>query len=95
MRLRYRDDLREVVSQIVRMRMNPGSATAHIQRCMEERIEPKMRERFLQAVESDLIALNRNNAARFRVRLSEFEAWWQVWNGEAGSGVESSGDVPE
>ena len=95
MRLRYRDDLREVVSQIVRMRMNRGSATAHIQRCMEERIEPKMRERFLQAVESDLIALNRNNVARFRVRLSEFEAWWQVWNGEAGSGVESSGDVPE
>ena len=88
MRLRYRDDLRELVSQIVRMRMNRGSAIHHIQRWTEERIAPEMRERFFQAVESDLIALNSNNVARFRVRLSEFEAWWQVWNGEAGSEVE-------
>ena len=88
MRLRYRDDLREVVSQIIKMRMNRESASAHIQRCTQERIAPEMRERFLQAVESDLIALNRDNFARFRVRLSEFEAWWQVWNGEADSAVE-------
>ena len=88
MRLRYRDDLREVVSQIIRMRMDPASATAYIQRRTEASVPPEMRERFRQAVESDLIALNQDNVARFRVRLSEFEAWWQVWNGEADSGVE-------
>ena len=88
MRLRYRDDLREVVSQIIRMRMNRESASAYIQRNIEARVDAEMRERFRQAVESDLIALNRDNVARFRVRLSEFEAWWQVWNGEADSGVE-------
>ena len=79
MRLRYRDDLREVVGQIIRMRMDPKTASAHIQRCAEERIDPDMRARFRQAVENDLIALNRHNAARFRVRLSEFEAWSLVW----------------
>ena len=88
MRLRYRDDLREVVSQIIRMRMDPASATAYIQRRTEASVPPEMRERFRQAVESDLIALNQYNVARFRVRLSEFEAWWQVWNGETDSGVE-------
>lgn len=88
MRLRYRDDLREVVSQIIKMRMNRESASAHIQRSTEASIAPEMRERFRQAVESDLIALNRDNVARFRVRLSEFEAWWQVWTGEADSGIE-------
>lgn len=88
MRLRYRDALREVVSQIIRMRMNQELATAYIQRQTEASVDPEMRERFRQAVESDLIALNRDNVARFRVRLSEFEAWWQVWNGEADSGVE-------
>lgn len=88
MRLRYRDDLREVISQIIRMRMNRELATAYIQRHAEASVDPETRERFRQAVESDLIALNRDNVARFRVRLSEFEAWWQVWNGEADSGVE-------
>ena len=88
MRLRYRDALREVISQIIRMRMNREVATAYIQRHTEASVDPEMRERFRQAVESDLIALNRDNIARFRVRLSEFEAWWQVWNGEADSGVE-------
>lgn len=88
MRLRYRDDLREVVGEIIRMRMNQESASAHIQRYTDARIDPEMRERSRQAVENDLIALNRDNVARFRVRLSEFEAWWQVWTGEADSGVE-------
>ena len=47
-----------------------------------------MRERFRQAVESDLLALNRENVARFRVRLSEFEAWWRIWTMEARSAIE-------
>jgi len=88
MRLRYRDDLREVVSQIIRMRIDPASATAYIQRRTEASVPPEMRERFRQAVESDLIALNQGNVARFPGRLSEFEAWRQVWNGKTDSGVE-------
>ncbi len=88
MRLRYRDDLREVVSEIIRMRIDRKSASSHIERWSEARIDAGMRERFRQAVENDLVALNRENFARFRVRLSEFEAWWQVWAGKAGFGVE-------
>jgi len=88
MRLRYRDDLRELISEIIRMRVDRKSASGHIERWSEARIDAGMRERFCQAVESDLLALNRENFARFRVRLSEFEAWWQVWSGEAGPGFD-------
>ena len=87
MRLQYRDDLREVVSEIIRMRMNRESASRHIERWTEERIDTEMRERFRQVVESDLLALNRENSARFQVRLKEFEAWWEVWTGEVHSGA--------
>ena len=70
------------------MRIDRKSASGHIERWSEARIDAGMRARFRQAVESDLLALNRENFARFRVRLSEFEAWWQVWSGEAGPGFE-------
>lgn len=85
MRLHYRDDLREVVSEIIMMRMNRESASKHIERWTVERIDAGMRERFRQVVESDLLALNRENSARFQVRLKEFEAWWEVWAGEVHS----------
>ena len=88
MRLRYRDDLREVVAEIIRKRINRKEASSYVKRWSEARIDAGMRERFCQAVESDLIALRHENFARFRVRLSEFEAWWQVWAREAGPKVE-------
>ncbi len=84
-RLRYQDDLREVVSEIIRMRVNRGAATGHIEQWMEARIDALSRERFRQAAENDLLALTRENFARFRVRPSEFDAWWQVWTEETGS----------
>ena len=87
-RLRYRDGLREVVSEIIRMRIDRRAASGHIEHWMEARIDTAARERFRQAVESDLLALRRENSARFRVRLSEFDAWWQVWTGETDSRTE-------
>ena len=88
MRLRYLDDLREVVGEITRGRMDRESAIGHISRWTETRIDATMREHFRQAVESDLLALNRESVARFRVRLSEFEAWWRIWTMEARSAIE-------
>ena len=85
MRLHYRDDLREVVSEVIKRRMNRESASRHIERWTAERIDAGMRERFRQVVESDLLGLNRENSARFQVRLKEFEAWWEVWSGEVDS----------
>ncbi len=87
-RLRHRDDLREVVSEIIRMRIDRRAASGHIEQWMETRIDAAARERFRQAAESDLLALRQENFARFRVRPSEFNAWWQVWTGGADSRAE-------
>ena len=87
-RLRHRDALREVVSEIIRMHIGRGRASHHIEQWTEGRIDAASRERFRQTVESDLLALSPVNFARFRVRPSEFDAWFQVWNSEADSTVE-------
>ena len=86
-RLRHREALREVVAEIIRMRIDQGRASHHIEQWMEGRIDASSQERFRQTVESDLLALSRVNFARFRVRPSEFDGWFQIWNSEADSTV--------
>ena len=87
-RFRHRDALREIVGEIIRMRIDRRTASRHIQRWSESRIDAASRERFCQTVESDLLGLSPGNFARFRVRPSEFDAWFQVWNSEADGAVE-------
>ena len=87
-RFRHREALREIVSQIIRMRIDRRTASHHIKQWSAGRIDAAARERFCQTVESDLLALSRVNFARYRVRPSEFDAWFQVWNSKAGSAAE-------
>lgn len=78
-RVQHQDGLRQVVGEIIRMRIGRAQAGKHIERWTRKRIEAASRVRFLQAAENSLAALNRNNFARFRVTPTEFDAWWQVW----------------
>ena len=87
-RLRHREALREVVKEIIRKRIGRGRASKHIEQWTEGRIDDASSKRFRRTVESDLLALSRVNFARYRVRPSEFDAWFQVWNAESDSSVE-------
>ena len=87
-RLAHRDELREVVSTIVRNRMEQQRASAYIKKWMDARVDAASQERFRQTVESELLALTRQNFARYRVRPSEFDAWWRVWTRKPSSPVE-------
>ncbi len=82
-RLLFRDELRDLVGGIVRGRIRRGDAGQHIEQWMQSRIAVADRERFREAAEHELLALNRQNLARFRVRPSEFDAWWNIWIEEA------------
>ena len=64
--LHGRDQFREAVGEIIKKRSERKAASGYVKRRSEPRIDAGMKERFCQAVESDLIALRRKNFARFR-----------------------------
>jgi Fic family protein len=78
-RLRYREAIRELVSEIVRASMNRPAATRHVSRWALDRIDSDQRERFREVVESELLALHEGNFARYRISPSEFDAWAKIW----------------
>ena len=80
-RLRYRDALRHVVGEVVRGAMNRTAAFAHIAFWATENLPSGDRERFREVAESELLGLHDGNFARYRIRLSEFAAWRECWNG--------------
>ncbi len=82
-RLRYRNALRDVVAEAIRGRMNQKGAAAHIANYAQAQVPEADRQRFIEAVETELLSLHEGNFARYGVRPSEFNAWREVWRQRA------------
>jgi len=82
-RFKHSAALRQIVSDIVRGRMDRKSAAAHIASWVEENIAPAERDRFKEMAEGELLSLHEGNFARYQIRPSEFSAWQAIWAGEA------------
>jgi hypothetical protein len=83
-RVRYRDMLCELVTDLVRSRVSRQDATRRIAVWTLQQIVPADRARFVELAEDQLMSLHQGNFARFRLRPSEFAAWRQVWEAKAG-----------
>ena len=78
-RFRHSADLRQIVSEVVRGRMNRSAANAYIASFAERAMQPGDRERFRELAEAELLNLHEGNFARYQIRPSEFAAWQEVW----------------
>ena len=78
-RLRYREQLRELIAELVRARVSRKDAAARVATWSKKEIDSGDRERFAEIAEAELIGLHEGNFARYRIRPSEFAAWRQVW----------------
>ena len=78
-RLRYREQLRALIADLVRTRAGRKEAAARIAAWSKKEIDPDDRERFGGLAETELTSLHEGNFARYRIRPSEFAAWRQVW----------------
>ena len=73
MRLRHREALIEVVGKMVRGMLQP---TEHaVRTATGELVPPRDLDRFVELVLSDLGHLHEGNVFRYRLRLSEYQAW--------------------
>lgn len=78
-RLAYRDQMREVISEIIRERFDKVAAVNHLRQWTATKIPHVDRDQFVRVVETELTSLHEGNFVRYRVRPSEFRAWRTAW----------------
>ena len=72
-RLKYRSELVEVVSHVVREKIRPSEAA--VARLAKSMVLPEDLNRFTNIALEELAGLHEGNIARFRLRPSEFKQW--------------------
>jgi hypothetical protein len=77
--MRYRSEIKEVVAQVVRDRLDKLEAARLIREESEKKITAVDRMRFITVVETELTALHIGNIVRYRLRPGEFETWSKGW----------------
>ena len=78
-RMRYRQLLHDVVAEVVRRGLDRREAVLRIRHYTAQNVPDRDRDRFVEIVETGLMALHEGNIARYRLRPSEFSAWQDVW----------------
>jgi fido (protein-threonine AMPylation protein) len=78
-RVKYRQVLIEQVAAIIRSRCDRRAAVAKLREWAEHSIVERDRKRFVAAAEETLAGIHEGNFARYRVRPSEFDAWYASW----------------
>ncbi|NGX36117.1 MAG: hypothetical protein K1000chlam1_00954 [Candidatus Anoxychlamydiales bacterium] len=78
-RMKYRDAIVEIISQIVKDGMDKSNAIALIQRKAKELIATEESLRFTEIVERELQSLHEGSIARYKLRLFEYEKWKRKW----------------
>ena len=77
-RLQYRNEIRQVVGEIVVSGMDYREAAKKIEE-IAARIVEGDRKRLVEAVETELLSLHEGNIARYRIRPSQFQTWKERW----------------
>ncbi len=77
-KLKYRNQIRELITSIIMEAIPSKGASTRIKNQSTELPETD-RAKFIQAVETELMALHEGNYARYRVSPKEFEQWKAAW----------------
>lgn len=78
-KLKYRQDIRNVIGNIVKNEMNSGDAQKKVLE-YAKKIGEIDRTKFVEAVEIELLSLHKGNFARYYITPSEFDRWESAWH---------------
>jgi hypothetical protein len=76
--MRYRSLVLNTVAEIVRGPLGQAEAKRFIDRRSED-VKAADRARFVEMVETELLALHEGNIAPYKVLPTEFAAWRKAW----------------
>lgn len=78
-RLRYRQQIKKFVAEVVRNCMDKRTAVNWITGRSESEISSGDRARFVEVVETELGSLHEGNFVRYQLNSSEFGNWKKIW----------------
>lgn len=78
-RIKYRDQIRQLVSEIVTQLSGQDEADLLIN-AKAIKVPTEDREKFIQTIKTELISLHEGNIARYFIRPSEYKHWKNNWN---------------
>lgn len=79
-RQHYRDELRTLITDIVRDQLTQEPAAKRIA-AYANRLPETDRSKFIELAQLQLLGLHEGNFARHKIRPSEFAAWKKIWQG--------------
>lgn len=77
-RLKYREAIKEAVSFIVLSNINIDNVGKEL-KVFSEKVQQTDREKFVEAVDTELLDLHEGNISRYRIKPSDFEKWKKSW----------------
>ncbi len=78
-RMRYRQQIRQLVHEIVTEGMRKKSAGEEIKQFADTTISAEDKARFIEITETELMSLHEGNIARYRLLPSEYKRWREAW----------------
>lgn len=78
-RMKYREEIREVVSYIVRNTLEKETASDRI-KFEAKKLPTTDQFQFTEVVETELLGLHEGNFVRYRIKPSEFTVWKERWD---------------
>jgi hypothetical protein len=75
-RLRYRNEMTEVIGQVVREKLARTDIPAFLKQWSARHILETDRLHFVSVIETEILALHEGNFVRFRLSSSEFDDWY-------------------
>jgi len=77
-RLKYRDIMREIITEIISNAMSHSEAM-NVIAYKANTLPTSDQSKFIETVETELLSLHEGNFARYRARPSAFKEWKKVW----------------
>ena len=79
-RVRYRGQLRSVVSQIIRAQVGRDGAAQKLRDWASNNVQQQDLGQFIGMAESELLGVRESNFARYGLKPAEYYAWRQRWD---------------
>lgn len=78
-RIRYRNQIAELVSDVVVNNKSKPAADLDIKEYAVIKVLKEDRDRFIEVTQTELMNLHEGNIARYKIRPSQFQSWYQCW----------------
>jgi len=78
-RTKYRDEIKSLITEIISVNLSPKEGSELI-KSKAVNLPQEDRDKFVEFVEGELLAIHEGSFARFRVSLSEFKIWKENWS---------------